>query len=635
MPGIEHNNVMNDEQIYCKTPEGERALVQRTRLVQRNLRNVLILVDGVATVADLTGKLGDGNFLRASLGELMRGGFIETVEENRVRRGLDAVNAPEDEPASIPVPEPTPQPVSLPPQVESILPEHTRWREELEEEPDEVAPAPLAESPPDPPAYIGASSKEEPFWRQWFGGRKPVAAATESVASAPTERAPPPLRKPISVRIKPIRRGIASEARMGWTSRLVAALLALGALAVVTLVVFPYDRYRPEVEQRLSAWLGQPVSIGEVRFALTPRPGITLDRVRVGGEQGVVLGSARVLPAPFSLFSDKWNVGTVVLDRPLIDQRAILALFDSRKAPASDTIDIKRVDIEGATLSVAGMGIEEVSGAVDLTAEAKISEIRLHTADGKIRLTALPLPGSGLKLALSSVGWRMPWRGGVPIESIEADGRLTRSALRVDKMEVRTLGGTISGSGSIEWQQQVALSVQANYARIDLQRLMALVEPVARVQGSASGKIALRASAASFESTGRALSGGGSFSVERCSLDGFDLVEAVRSRSDNPVRGGSTKLEDFSGTISLDAASWRLSGLRGNSGVMSTAGYLHQSGGKVDGLMDVQLRGSANQVNVPVVIAGTLADPQLTARRRNAPPATGEAGQGADESRGR
>ena len=63
-----------------------------------------------------------------------------------------------------------------------------------------------------------------------------------------------------------------------------------------------------------------------------------------------------------------------------------------------------------------------------------------------------------------------------------------------------------------------------NYARIDLQRLMALVEPVARVQGSASGKIALRASAASFESTGRALSGGGSFSVERCSLDGFDLV---------------------------------------------------------------------------------------------------------------
>lgn len=522
----------------------------------------------------------------------------------------------------------------MPPQVESILPKHTRWREELEEEPDEVLPAPLVEPPPDPPAYIGASLKE-PFWRRWFGARRSAAAPAESAPSAAVEREAPPQRKPISVRIKPIRRGVASEPRMGWISRLVAALLALGALVVVMLVAFPYDRYRPEVEQRASTWLGQPVSIGEVRFALTPRPGITLDRVRVGGEQGVVLGSARVLPAPFSLFGNKWNIGTVVLDRPLIDQRAILALFDSRRAPASDAIDIRRVNIEGATFSVAGMGLEEVSGFVDLTPEAKIKEIRLRTGDGYIRLTALPLPGHGLKLALSSAGWRMPWRGGIPMDFIEADGRLTRNALRVDKMEVRTLGGTISGSGSIEWQQQVMLSMQANYARIDLQRLLALVEPVARVQGSASGKIALRAVATSFESTGRALSGGGPFSIERCSLDGFDLVEAVRSRSDNPIRGGSTKLEELSGTILLDAASWRLSGLRGNSGVMSTAGYLHQSGGKVDGLMDVQLRGSANQVNVPVAIGGSLADPQLTARRRSGPPATGEAGQGAEEAHGR
>lgn len=625
---------MNDEQIYCKTPEGERALVQRTRLVQRNLRNVLILVDGVATVADLTRKLADGNFLRASLGELVRGGFIETVEENRIRRGLDAVNAPEGEPKTVPVPEPTPQAVSLPPQVKSILPEHTRWREELEEEPDEVLSPPVIEPPPDPPAYIGASLKE-PFWRRWFGARRSAAAPAVSAPSAAVEREAPPQRKPIRVRIKPIRRGIASEPRMGWSSRLVAALLALGALTVVALVVFPYDRFRPEIEQRASAWLGQRVSIGEVRFALTPRPGIALDRVRVGGEQGVVLGSARVLPAPFSLFTDKWSIGTVVLDRPLIDQRAILALFDPRKAPASDMIDIQRVGIEGATFSVAGMGLEEVSGFVDLTPEATIKEIHLHTRDGNIRLTALPLPGPGLKLDLSSAGWRMPWRGGMPVDFIEAEGRLTRSALRVDKVEVRTLGGTISGSGSIEWQQQVALSVQANYARIDLQRLLALVEPVARVQGSVSGKIALRAGAASFESMGRAISGGGSFSIERCSLDGFDLVEAVRSRSDNPIRGGSTKLEELSGTISLDAASWRLSGLRGSSGVMSTAGYLHQSGGKVDGLMDVQLRGSANQVNVPVVIGGTLADPQLTARRRNGQAATGEAGQGAGEATGR
>ena len=150
-----------------------------------------------------------------------------------------------------------------------------------------------------------------------------------------------------------------------------------------------------------------------------------------------------------------------------------------------------------------------------------------------------------------------------------------------------------------------------------------------------SGKIILRANAPSFESAGRAVSGGGSFALDRASLEGFDLVEAVRTRSDNPIRGGATKLEDFSGNISLDPGNWRLSGLRGSSGVMSTAGYLHQAGGKIDGVMDVQLRGSANQVNVPVVISGSLADPMLAARRRGAPAQTGDDAQAGADAQGR
>ena len=349
--GITHNNVMNDEQIYCKTTEGERALVQRTRLVQRNLRNVLILVDGVATVADLTRKLGDGNFLRASLAELMRGGFVETIEENHVRRGLEAVNAPEGEPHTIPVPEPDDKPVSLPPQLESVLPEHSRWREELEVEVDEdAAPAePMAAL--EPPTYLESKVSKEPFWRRWVGKREQAKAQAISVPAAPDPeqaRKTEPDRKPGKVRIKPIRRGVASEPHMSWLARLVVVLLALGALAVVAVVVFPYDRFRPEVEERASTWLGHPVKIGEVRFTLTPRPGITLERVRVGGEQGVVLGSVRVLPSPFSLFSDKWRVGTVVLERPLIDQRAILALLDSRKSPASDLISIQTSEHRGS-----------------------------------------------------------------------------------------------------------------------------------------------------------------------------------------------------------------------------------------------------------------------------------------------
>ena len=628
---------MNDEQVYCKTAEGERALVQRTRLVQRNLRNVLILVDGVATVADLTLKLGDASFLRASLAELVRGGFVETIEESQVRRGLTAASAPEGEPKTIPGPEPDDRPVSLPPQLESILPQRSPAQEEPEVDVHQELPQAEPVMAPEPPAYLRPAPRE-PFWRRWFGTRKPVGVPVDSRPTPQKPHFPPKAesaRKPIKVRIKPIRRGVASEPRMGWPSRLVALLLALGAFSVVAVVVFPYDRYRHEVEERVSAWLGQPVMIGEVRFSLTPRPGVTLDRVRLGGEQGVVLGSVRVRPSPFSLFSDRWRIGAAVLERPLIDQRAILALLDSRKSPAGDTISLQRVDIEGATISIAGMGLEDVSGTIELTPAAGIDEIGLRVGDGSLRLTALPQAGSSLKLTLTSAGWRMPWRGGIPIESIEAEGLLNRNVLRIDKLGLRMLGGSINGSGSVDWQHQVALAMQASFARINLKRLLALLEPAARVEGDVSGKMAVRASAPSIETIGRAVSGSGSFSLERGSLEGFDLVEAVRTRSDNPIRGGATKLEDFTGSISIDPGGWRLSGLRGNSGVMSTSGYLNQAGGKVNGVMDVQLRGSANQVNVPVVISGSLADPLLTARRRSPPLLNPDSGQGADDGRGR
>ncbi|MBK8335575.1 MAG: hypothetical protein IPL03_02830 [Sterolibacteriaceae bacterium] len=628
---------MTDEQIYCKTPEGERALVQRTRLVQRNLRNVLILVDGVATVADLTKKLGDGGFLRASLAELVRGGFVETIEENRVRRGIDAASAPEGEAQASPIPAEMP-PVSLPPQLESALPEPSRWPEVPEPSVEEALPAPEPMSAAEPPVSLRLAP-QVPFWRRWFGAPRPVEASAAPAPPQPPEpepaRVPELPRAPAKVRIKPIRRGVASEPRMGWPSRLIAALLGLAALAVLAMVVFPYDRFRPQVEERASLWLGQAVTIGEIRFALTPRPGVTLERVRLDGEKGVVLGSVRVLPSPLSLFSDKWRLGTIVLERPLIDQRAVLALLDSRRLPAGDSIAVQEVAIEDAMVSIAGLSLEGISGTIELTPDTRISEISLRSKDDTLRLTGQPQPPVSLKLNLTSGGWRMPWRGGVAVESIEAEGLLNRNALRIDKFVLRALGGTITGSATVDWQQQVALSTQASYARMNLQRLLALVEPAARVQGDVSGKITLRANAPSFESAGRAVSGGGTFTLDRGSLEGFDLVEAVRTRSDNPIRGGATKLEDFSGSISLDPGNWRLSGLRGSSGVMSTAGYLHQAGGKIDGVMDVQLRGSANQVNVPVVISGSLADPMLAARRRGAPAQTGDDAQAGADAQGR
>jgi hypothetical protein len=53
-----------------------------------------------------------------------------------------------------------------------------------------------------------------------------------------------------------------------------------------------------------------------------------------------------------------------------------------------------------------------------------------------------------------------------------------------------------------------------------------------------------------------------------------------------------------------------------NSGLMAAHGRasIERGGGKLDGLIEVEMRGSVNVVRVPVALGGTLGRPQLLRR---------------------
>ena len=72
---------MDLEIIYAKTVSGEEAMHKRTRVMQRNVRMVLILVDGQSTVADLILKTGNEKLTESALRELEKAGFVEPVVE--------------------------------------------------------------------------------------------------------------------------------------------------------------------------------------------------------------------------------------------------------------------------------------------------------------------------------------------------------------------------------------------------------------------------------------------------------------------------------------------------------------------------------------------------------------------------
>lgn len=158
---------------------------------------------------------------------------------------------------------------------------------------------------------------------------------------------------------------------------LVALALAVAGVVLVRLALNP-DNLRRLAESRLSAALGQPVSIGRMGVSLFPTPSVEGAEIRVGSGSAaaapsVSLTSLRIVPRVSTLLSSR-----VVVDRVEVRGLSLRALrgkdgkwslpLPSRSAPAqgaagdgggasdATSVDISRIAVEDASLLVVDEG---------------------------------------------------------------------------------------------------------------------------------------------------------------------------------------------------------------------------------------------------------------------------------------
>src|SRR5687768_4019911 len=93
-------------------------------------------------------------------------------------------------------------------------------------------------------------------------------------------------------------------------------VLAVGAFVIVRSALDP-DAIRGAAEVRLSAMLGQPVSIGRMHVSMLPVPAVVGSDIAVGPERertDLSLQRVRVVPRLRSLFSGPYIVREVTLE---------------------------------------------------------------------------------------------------------------------------------------------------------------------------------------------------------------------------------------------------------------------------------------------------------------------------------
>lgn len=564
---------MNTNLIYAKTPVGDETVRQSTRVVQRNLRMVLVQVDGKMSVQELSAKIGNPRLVEAALRELEDGGYIVPLQ-----------------------------------------PEDQAWIEQVriaEGGGEQAAPQPLSQfsvfgaqtkTPPIPAEPSGASSDFSSFGKPIF----PVRNSGVGGGFQPSMM-PPPIQAE-SISGKTGRHAVRLKAGHLWL-----AAFALGLLGVGTLLFYPYERFTPELEAAASQFVGAPVAISDVGLSIYPAPHLKLEGVKVGrGAEGSV-DEVRIA-SPWLLFGDTpLQISRVDVSGVRFTPKQLVALpffqADGVKAPGL-LIRILRIDRAEVALAE-GLSLPTIKGEVNFRADGNLEKALFESEDRSLLLEAKPV-ALGIGLSIEGRAWR-PAGISADFASLQANGLLQGDRLLIRDVDTTFLGGILRGNWLLGWGNGLSMAGEGRFSRIDMRKLSSAFVPSLKMEGELSGVVKLRGHGPDWESLWRNAEASLSSEISRGTLHGVDLGEAARRNGTSDVRGGATKFDWLRSTLFVTPKQVVSKDVRMDAGMLTASGQFaaDRDGHQLDGNLTVVLQSSVARANIPIRIFGTL--PDLTA----------------------
>lgn len=550
---------MDQNIVFAKTPIGDEAVRQSTRVVQRNMRMVLVQVDGKMTVAELGTKLGDPQLVERALRELEEGGFIAPT--------LEAVSV---------------------------------WQEsklQLERLKGAGASAiSLAGSKFSPPTDLSAKSLPVSNFSTFA---KPVQAADEHFA-------------------EPGQQQETSDS----TRRSPLMLAAIGLVVLLLIVVsgllfFPYDRFKPGLEEELRKVWQTPVAVGSVQIKLLPQPGLLLSDVRIGERGDSTVDQIRL----YSLFS-LLGSGPYILERVEISGGRVNAdhlvgmspLSTEQKGSAARFV-AKQALIERLTVVAGPLTLNELNGEVTFLANGQIQKAALQTVDRSLRLEITP-GRQGAALTAEALGWRATDISPLTFDSLQAKGWLQKGKLTIQSFDSRTMGGVLKGTWMLDWSNGLVMVGEGALERLDCRKISAIFAPSLSLEGDLIGTLRLRGAGRSWPAMWESAEASLDAVVVRGTLHGVDLGEAARRGHGALVRAGSTKFDRLAVRMAIDPRQVVGRDLTMNAGMFTATGqFVSSRAGQVESSLQVTMQTSVSSLTLPIKVAGTLPNLQATVSR--------------------
>lgn len=596
---------MNDELIFVKTATGEDAVRDRTRLVQRNLRMVLILVDGLTKVAALKQKAGDPAMIETALAELERIGLIESTASKGARQASVITEALSNAAArSEPELEASLEPYDDFPTVDTVFDDLAAATATA------TVTATAAEPAIAPKAgYVRPAEPTEGwltrFRKRWHQVREERAyekaygtttAQDAPVANSPRRR----LRR--RIRVMPI---------------LAAVVFAAILFGVARVVLYPYDDFRPELERHLSRIVADDVKVGHVRLAFLPLPTFVLDQVTIGRGSDATIDQIAIVPSPGYVFGGT-PVRSVSANGIHIEER-LVGKTSGWFAPGSmGDYFVDRIDITNLSLNLGWKQFQAISGTIRPGQGNAPFLFQGLAGDGNLQFEISPA-GSGWALKAHSGQWTVPLAPPVKLIGLDLEGSLGSGRLNLTKIDVRAFDGLMTGTGVLAWETTPRISLDLAMKHVASASLLEELHAPVLLQGELGGQLQYSSTSPSLRWLGPGAKMSGAFSAAHGTLKRIDLAGALKTSGQRvgPYRGGETGFEDVSGKLVMDDGVLRITDVRLSSGLLTAFGQVSvaSDSGLMTGTASVEMRGSARAPRATMSIGGKAADPELRTSR--------------------
>src|SRR3989338_934734 len=194
-------------------------------------------------------------------------------------------------------------------------------------------------------------------------------------------------------------------------------------------------------------------------------------------------------------------------------------------------------------------------------------------------------------------------------DQIKARVAVQPEHLELNALEARLYGGKLSGKMSIN-RKDTVLAAEVAVNGIAMQSLVEALTNEVLFTGNMDGAAKFSMRLDEFERFPENLQLAGNFPLRSGVLTKVDLVQAASNLGKANTAGGTTRFDDLTGLLNVDASGYHFRKLKIVSGALNAEGRVDVSPSlQLGGMLDTEVKGTAGLVSMPMVVSGTLNNP--------------------------